>query len=77
MDHVQQSFVFGELVLDGSAMTMPRSRLDLDCGGNREKIVGHLYWWINLPDVGERAVAEFGKIGDFGKVGVTNYSSNT
>jgi hypothetical protein len=57
-------------------MTMPRKQLELDCRGNREKIVGHLYCWINLPDVGGRAVAEFGKIGDFGKVEVTNYSSN-
>ena len=53
---------------------MPRSRLDLDCRGSRAKTAGHLYCWINLPDVGVRTVADFGKIGDFGKIEVTGYS---
>ena len=47
---------------------MPRSRLDLDCRGSRAKTAGHLYCWINLPDVGVRTVADFGKIWDFGKI---------
>jgi hypothetical protein len=30
--------------------------------------VGHVDCWINLPDIGERNVEDFGKLGDFGKV---------
>jgi hypothetical protein len=30
--------------------------------------VGHVSGWINIPDIGERTLADFGKIGDFGKI---------
>jgi len=56
---------------------MPRSRLDLDCRGSRAKTAGHLYCWINLPDVGVTTVADFGRIGDFGKIGVIDCSLNS
>jgi hypothetical protein len=38
--------------------------------------MGHLYCWINLPDVGARTVEDFGKVGGFGKIEMTNYSLN-
>jgi len=50
------------------------SELDLDCRGNRAKSVGHLSGWINLPDIGERSLADFGKIGEFGKIARRSWS---
>jgi hypothetical protein len=38
--------------------------------------VGHVSGWINLPDVGERTLADFGQIADFGKVQDSREATN-
>jgi hypothetical protein len=35
---------------------------------SRAKTMGHVCCWIVIPDIGERALADFGKIVDFGKM---------